>query len=159
MSTRRLQALVGTWDLEHFEVTADDGRPTRYPFGTDARGRVIYAADGHMSAVLSRAGRPPTGPGGLETAHRATDADRCRAYDSYLSYAGRWELDGETILHHVDLALVPDVVGQTLARRAELDDAGGLHLHYTVTDRRGTTHHFSLRWRRAGTDQPGATAP
>lgn len=154
MSGGRAQALVGTWELETFVVTADDGRPPRHPFGPDARGRVIYAADGHMSAVLSRAARPPTGPGGLETAHRATEADRCRAYDTYLSYSGRWELDGETILHHADLALVPDVVGQTLARQAELDDSGGLHLHYTVTDRRGTTHHFSLRWRRADPPSP-----
>ena len=137
--------LVGTWELVSFHVEASDGRPDRYPYGPDARGRIVYAADGHMMAVLSSAS---TGAGGsLETAHRATEGEKARAFDRYLSYSGRWRLDGQQVHHMVDLALAPGVAGTTQTRRAVLDGER-LTLSYERTSQRGIVHRFVLIWTR-----------
>ena len=137
--------LVGAWRLVRFTVDAPH-RPPRHPFGPDAHGLLIYSADGHVAAVLSRGARPPLGAG-LETAHRAPDAARAAAFDSYLSYAGRWRIEGDCVVHSVTLALVPDVVGADQVRRARLE-GGRLHLDYQRVGRDGRPRTFRLEWTR-----------
>ncbi len=154
MSRLRADWLVGSWELVGFTVTPADGGPVRQPFGPGARGRIVYAADGHMAALLSAADRPPVGPGGLERAHKAPAAAKAQAFDTALSYSGRWRLVGDTVHHEVDLALVPEVVGTTQIRRARPTADGGLVLDYQLTDRRGGVHTFALRWRRAAAPCP-----
>jgi len=149
--TRVMDRLVGSWELTSFHVEADDGRPRRFPFGVDAVGRVVYAADGHMMAVLSAAQPTQGDRAALETAHHASESEKARAFDRYLSYSGRWRVDGDRVHHDVDLALVPGLTGQTLTRRFQLA-AGppvGLTLSYSRTSRRGTTHRFVLVWHRS----------
>jgi len=104
-----------------------------------------------MMAVLSRGSdeRSSGSLGSLETSHTACEGDKAAAFDSYLSYSGRWRLDGECIHHDVDLALVPGVVGHTQTRVATLAD-GVLTLQYERQSRRGTVHTFILRWKRPG---------
>lgn len=151
MSELTADQLLGTWELIDFTVEASDGRPTRYPFGTNARGRIVYAADGHMAAALSRdpMERRSGALASLETSHRAAADDKSAAFDSYLSYSGRWRLDAGHVHHDVDLALVPGVVGHTQTRDATLHD-GVLWLKYSKYSRRGVLHTFHLRWMRPG---------
>jgi len=137
--------LVGAWRLVRFTVDAPHRAP-RHPFGPDARGLLVYTADGHVSAVLSRAARPPLG-GDLERAHRAGGDAKIAAFDGYLSYAGRWRLDGDRVVHSVELALVPDVVGAEQVRRARLD-GDRLRLEYQRTGRDGRPRTFRLEWTR-----------
>ena len=133
-------ALIGAWQLVDFTITYADGRPPLAPLGTDAQGLIVYAADGHLSAVLCRPGRT-SGASRLETgAVTVTSGD-------YVSYAGRWRLSGDQVHHTVLLSLVPEVVGQTLSRRAVLAD-GQLTLSYDITPRSGITRHYRLCWRR-----------
>lgn len=139
------QELVGAWTLVSF-VVRRDGRPDRFPFGPDARGLIVYEPSGWMSAVLSAADRS-SGATRLEDAHRVGEAEKAHAYDSYLSYAGRWRLEGGEVVHDVELALVPEVVGQSQRRRAAWDGEE-LVLAYEVAGRRGPAR-FELRWRRA----------
>jgi len=139
--------LIGAWRLQGFVIRFSDDRPPLYPFGEEARGVIVYSADGTMSAVLSRADRPPLAQR-LETAGKAPLAARAAAFDSYLSYAGRWTLDGETVTHHVDLALVPDAVGARQQRRAVLD-GDRLTLSYAITARSGIVRRYTLDWRRS----------
>ncbi len=138
--------LVGAWRLERF-VVERPGRPPFQPFGADAQGLVIYAADGSMSAVLSAGGRAPLGAEGLEGAAAAGAAAKVAAFDSYLSYAGRWRLEGDEVAHTVELALVPEVVGQTLRRRVRRTPTG-VELSYAAATRRGEAT-WRLFWRRA----------
>ena len=56
-------ALIGTWQLERWEIVYDDGRPAECPLGEDAVGYLIYTGDGHVSASLARAGRAPIDAG------------------------------------------------------------------------------------------------
>lgn len=138
--------LIGPWHLEAFTITFADGRPPLHPFGADARGQLIYTADGHMSATLCRAARPMLG-GRLETTRKASTEARADAFDGYLAYAGRWHLEGDTVVHTVDFALMPDLVGHENRRRARLVD-GMLHLSYALTARSGIERTYTLIWRR-----------
>lgn len=153
--------LIGAWRLERFVITFADGRPPRFPFGEDARGQLIYAADGRMSAVLSRAERPLLGAHRLETATQVGPAAKAQAFDSYLSYAGRWRLEGDRVIHAVELALVPEIVGIEQVRTVRLDrDERGprLRLSYALTARSGVERRYVLTWRRADTpDAPKET--
>ena len=141
-----MDELVGTWSLESFVVHGPAG--VRYPFGADARGLIVYQADGWMSAVLSRA--ETTLGQGLERSHHLDPTTKAARFDGYLSYAGRWTVEGDEVLHHVEVALAPGVVGTVLRRRFR-STATGLTLLYDLPGRSGL-HRFELTWTRAATD-------
>ena len=140
-------ALVGSWELLRCEISFSDGRPSVLPYGAEARGQLVYAADGRVSAVLSRADRAPLGVAGLESAAGAPPAAKAAAFDTYLSYAGRWQLDGESVVHTVELALVPEAVGRDQVRRVSFD-GDHLVLTYERTARSGVERRYRLTWRR-----------
>ncbi len=140
--------LVGAWSLARFVVTYDDGRAPLHPLGDDAQGMLVYSASGKMSAVLSRRDRRSLGMARIESSAKVTDSDKAAAFDSYVSYAGTYRVEGGAVLHDVTLALSPDVVGQTNARNATLE-GDDLRLRYDVTPPSGNTRHYALDWRRA----------
>lgn len=141
--------LVGGWRLVSFEITFSDDAPAIHPFGDDGRGQLLYTPDGQMSAILCPAERADLDVGGLESSRRASAEQKAAAFDSYMSYAGRWSLDGSTVTHHVDFALVPDVVGHDHVRTASLHDDGALVLTYERSTKRGATATYALKWVRA----------
>lgn len=138
----RMDALYGTWLLDRFVVDGPHGQ--RQPFGPDATGVIVYGADGGMSAILSR---PIAGAATLETAHRLSIEDKAAAFDRILAYAGRWRVEGDTVVHSVLVGLAPGVVGTELRRRFAFD-GDRLVLSYTLEGRSGP-HRFTLTWRRA----------
>jgi hypothetical protein len=60
----------------------------------------------------------------LETASAQTlpDADRARAYSTYVSYCGTYTVEGDTVTHHVRAALIPSWTGSDQRRRFRLDE-------------------------------------
>lgn len=142
----RPEAFVGSWDLVAFEVELADGR-TVFPMGADARGRLMYGADGRMSATLSAADRAPLSVPRLEAYGRAPQAEKASAFDSFLAYVGRFTLENDAVVHHVELASVPNIVGAKQRREAILE-GDSLTLRYAVHGDRGTRHN-TLRWRRS----------
>ena len=89
--------LVGTWTLERRRTTYDSEREI-YPLGEDAQGWLLYTPDGYMAAFLSRANRPAFETGEMLS---ADDAEKVRAWDSFFSYCGRYEVRGNEVVHHV----------------------------------------------------------
>ena len=132
---------------DSFVIRFADGRDPVYPFGEDASGLLVYAPDGYMSAVLSRAGRPSLAASRLETARRAPAEQRAAAFDGYLSYGGRWRIEGREVVHEVTHALTPNLVGAANRRRVALSE-GRVVLSYDLPARSGVTRHYSLTWRR-----------
>lgn len=147
MSAPLEEAIVGAWTLEAFTISFTDDRPTVYPFGETPMGHILYSTSGHMSAVLSFSNRSSSGAEQLETAGRISDEAKAAAFDSYLSYGGRYTVEGDKVEHHVDVALVPELVGQTLRRTAALD-GDRLRLTYTLTPRSGIERQYALVFRR-----------
>ena len=80
--------LVGAWRLESWSLLYEDGRPTEFPMGADARGYILYTPTGQVSATIMRA-----------------DKSACFAY------AGRYEIAEGTVFHTIELSTDPGSIG------------------------------------------------
>lgn len=107
--------IIGAWNLVDTFRENPDGTKTPHQ-GANPKGIIMYTADGHMSAITRASNRP------FPATADATDADKASMFDSYLSYAGRWSLDGDTVTHHVDHALNENFVG--MDRKRVIDHQG-----------------------------------
>lgn len=138
-------ALLGTWMLEQYGTTRlTDGR-TRYPLGEDAHGLITYQADGWMSVQIAAAHRVPYADGAL---HGGTSLERSAAAAGYLAYAGRYHLDGDTVIHHPSVSLFPNWERVNVPRRARIiGDRLTLDLREPITID-GEQWTGTLIWRR-----------
>jgi hypothetical protein len=93
------KALLGAWRLVSWSFVYDDGRPTEYPLGSDAKGLILYTEDGHVSATLMRT----TG-----------------AAESF-AYAGRYQVRDGAVYHSIEVATNPALIGITSTRHIALD--------------------------------------
>ena len=148
-------ALVGTWRLVSWTIEYPaSGRVTR-PFGPRPEGLLLYAADGHMSAVMQRPGRARLSradPGAVD------DAEKAAAFAGYLHYAGTWHVAGGCVVHAVELAMNPNLIGTLQRRRIALSgDALELAADEPL-ETPGATRHHRIAWRRAPRQATGAAA-
>lgn len=110
--------LVGTWRLADY-YTRDANDHVGYPLGPSALGLLVYAAGGHMSGCLMRAGRRPFSSPRAEAVDRGgTDDEVRRAFDDYFGYAGRFRFDEatSTVHHHVEICSIPGWDGRETVR-------------------------------------------
>ena len=109
--------LLGTWELESYVEIAADGSVADRPFGADARGLLIYAPDGFMSAILMPTRRQPFASGDLfsPTPEELAGASRI------IAYSGRYRVDeaAESVTHEIALSFFPNWSGHDQVRRAE----------------------------------------
>jgi hypothetical protein len=108
--------LIGTWRLISWENRSLDGRIS-YPLGKDASGYIMYSEDGHMFVAIMSPDRMKFAAGDLLSA--STD-ERAHAAETYVSYCGRYEFQGNSVLHHVELSLFPNWVGLDQERLVEV---------------------------------------
>lgn len=147
--TAIIGSLVGTWELAGWTFTVDGDRETE-PWGGDTVGLITYTADARMSVTLMRPGRPPAP---TRTLSAAPARIRAAAAGGYLSYAGRYSVEDDRVIHHIEVSLMPDWVGSDEVRFIEwLDNEAGtqdlvLSTPPTQTDS-GRTAVNRLRWRR-----------
>jgi Lipocalin-like domain len=146
--------IIGTWTLVTSESTALDGTDLSYPLGADARGIIMYTADGYMSAHIMRSDRNRFAG---EDLHQASDDEYASAAKGYISYSGPYAvLDGGLIAHHVQLSLLPNRVGHTQYRATRLEDS---HLELATSEPmeiNGAQRNARLVWRRADALEGGA---
>lgn len=144
MSIKR-DELVGGWDLLDWRIETSGDDIPGHPFGEDAQGQIMYTADGRMSAVISRAGRKP-----LSTpSPRQASAEECRqAFTSFFCYAGTWQLEGDTVVHQLSLALNPAMLGTEQRREARLT-GDRLELSAREALSGGRARHHRILWQRA----------
>ena len=140
-----MQALIGTWHLTAWYTETTDGRRL-YPFGTDASGYISYAADGFFFVHLMQADRAlfaVTDPFG------GTEAEDSAAMKSHMTYAGRFDLAEDHVVHHVTHASCPNWVGTDQIRFLTLagDD---LRLEARGVRFQNETVNATFTWRRAG---------
>ncbi len=109
------ESIKGRWSVVSWEQVYDDGRIVA-PMGTEVEGFIEYSDNG-MFCVVSKKNREAFTTGGQ---WNATDAEKAAAYSSYLTYAGGYDVEGNTITHLVDYSIFPNWVGGTQYRHAEL---------------------------------------
>jgi len=137
-------SIVGTWSLVSYTATNNAGTQTREPLGSDCQGTLIYTDNGFMSVHVMSASRPRWRH---ELPLDVSSEEKVLAVDTYSSYSGTYEQQGERVIHHVTLSLFPNRVGIDLIRTVQLD--GDV---LTVTTKpvtaRGDTWIERLIWRR-----------
>src|SRR5579862_3420278 len=110
------EGIVGAWSLVTFDV--DEGKGKEKPrFGPDPVGYLIYSADSRMAAVLAGTHRPAlSSPAGTAQ----SEESRTQALVNFLSYAGRYEVRGDRVFHHVEVSVFTNLMGTTLERQFTL---------------------------------------
>jgi hypothetical protein len=108
--------LIGTWRLISWENRSADGRIT-YPLGEDAVGYISYTQDGYVFVAMMRHDRAEFAAGDLL---RASAEEKAHAAETYMTYCGRYEFHGDTVVHHVELSLFPNWVGVDQERLVEV---------------------------------------
>lgn len=138
---------IGSWRLVSSEVRDSDGHVS-YPYGQDAVGYIMYAADGYMSAQIMKANRSNFANGGILTGSKEEHA---MASESYLAYCGKYEIQVNKVIHYIEASLFPNWVGTIQERFFEFKgDRLVLSTPPLVSGgKQGTAH---LIWERVKTD-------
>ena len=108
--------LIGTWRLasaqsiDHAGVTSD-------LYGERPVGYIVYALDGYMSVIITTGNRPDFA---VDDVLSGSSDERATAAATCLSYAGRYELIDEQVVHSIEVSLFPNWVGQQQRRYVEL---------------------------------------
>jgi hypothetical protein len=119
--SRLAAQLPGTWRVTSWRSFGADGSETAGPLGEDADGIIVYTRDGTMITTLARRDRPPVTGGDL----MGGPADeRLAAAASFIAYSGGWRLEGDVVVHMVEMSLFPNWVGGEQRRRVELSEDG-----------------------------------
>ncbi len=109
--------LIGTWRLLSWENRSLVDEQVSYPLGKDATGYIMYNEDGYMFVAIMGPNRPKFA---AEDLLSGTPEEEAQAEETYVSYCGRYEVRGETVVHHVELSLFPNWVGVDQERLVEL---------------------------------------
>ena len=136
------QDLVGVYRGLGSETVRKDGTVVK---GEAPLSQIMYSADGFMGVVSTRAGRAPVSDStGRMDLNGVDAAERAEAALGVVSYAGRYDVKGDTVHHHIEMALNPNLVGQSRSRFIQID--GDDLTLTTAPDADGSFGR--IRWRR-----------
>lgn len=110
-------SLVGTWKLVSLESRTADGKVS-YPLGKDLLGYIMYNKDGYMFVAIMSANRLEFASGDILG---GTTEEKVAAADTYVSYCGKYDVQGDTVTHHIELSFFPNWVGVDQKRIMVLD--------------------------------------
>jgi hypothetical protein len=133
IDSRIVGSIVGTWRLVSTIGRDDAGTILPPPYGPIPRGLVVFQPDGRMMAVLC-------------DGRSALPADEPR---QYMSYAGNYTFDGETLSTRVDASSDPSRVGGDQVRSVRFAN-GQMTLAPPRRLYAGVMQHQELVWERVG---------
>jgi hypothetical protein len=111
--------LLGAWRLVSMVAIAPDGTIT-HTLGEHPEGQISYTPGGQMAALLQHTERPALSG----TAREATDAEAVAAWRTFIAYFGSYsiDLDAGALVHHVQGAYLPSMVGTDQVRYFTFED-------------------------------------
>ena len=139
-------AIVGAWKLLSAVQHFDDGSKVA-EFGADARGYLVYTAEGTVSAVLGAADRPRLA---AQDPQDATAQEYASSARTFVAYSGTYSLREETgeVMHTIEISLYPNWQGQSQLRVLQLDGDTVTIVASPRVAADGRAFHSELRWRR-----------
>jgi hypothetical protein len=105
--------LVGTWKLVSASSSSASGERNDTPFGSSPAGLLTYTHDGRVTAMISYGGRKRLSS---SDSLSAPVEEQAEAFSTFIAYAGRYTLDGDKVIHHVEIASIQDWVDPDLIR-------------------------------------------
>ncbi|HEY4371983.1 MAG TPA: lipocalin-like domain-containing protein [Burkholderiales bacterium] len=158
MSSAPPAFILGTWYLDEAYAIDDTGARLYDLYGAKPDGIINYGADGRMVALITHEGRRKING----DRQAAPPAERAEAYESSIGYAGPYSVEGDHVLHHVDIASYPNWVNTDLKRFYQREGAGddeSLTLRTPPQMQNGKLTVMKLIWRRQRTRPHGVPAP
>ena len=99
--------IIGSWVMVDRGTDSEEDRvKARDRYGDDPQGFMIFASDGWMNVIVCWGGRPAL-PGDPTWHTDAPEADKVRAFDTYLSYGGEWTVKDSVLTTKVRYGLNP----------------------------------------------------
>jgi hypothetical protein len=140
--------IIGTWLLVDRGTSEGHREEFLERYGEQSEGIVILSPDGWLCAAVCRSDREKL-PGDPAWHADAPTEARLAAFDSYVSYAGRWRIEGNRLITNVAFALNPGWVGGEQVRDVELLPDGTLRLVVTRAWPNGEEVSVWNEWKRA----------
>ena len=141
--------IIGTWILVD-RGTDDpvDAELSKSRYGEDSKGLLIISKEGWMNAAISWKYRPAlTGDPSWHT--DAPAAERLKAFDTYISYGGKWTLENNIFKTKGEFALNPGWVGKFQERGMKILPNNELLLTLSRAWPNGRVMNGWVKWRRA----------
>ncbi|MBF2017193.1 MAG: lipocalin-like domain-containing protein [Rivularia sp. T60_A2020_040] len=142
--------LLGTWKLISITAIFPDGKIDKEAFGINPIGYITYTPEGKIMVIFSKSERPLLSGNSASpltaAIHSVPIAELSQAFSTFNSYAGSYTLDGNTVIHHVEIASIPNRVGKSLTRTFRLNEN-----RITLTtppSKSDDTPKFELVWER-----------
>lgn len=145
------QPLLGTWKLISAIAILPDGTIEPDVYGVNPVGYITYAPEARMMVMFASSDRAflsidVKSPLGKDI-QLVPLAELAQAFTSFNAYAGTYELNGNTVIHHIEIASIPNRVGTDLVRTFNLNgDRVSLKTPPTLSD--GVLKVFELVWER-----------
>jgi hypothetical protein len=105
----------GTWRLASVETKKEDGSLHRRGSRT---GYIIYSTDGYMSVAFMKEGRSEFASGDIRG---GTVEEKVEALNGYISYSGKYEVEGSSVFHNIEVSLFPNWIGDRQERFYKFD--------------------------------------
>jgi hypothetical protein len=102
--------IVGSWKLLSV-VAEDETGKTSSPFGEHPKGYLIYTSEGRMMGLFVHEKRSPP----------RIDEDRINLHKYMVAYSGRYTVEGEKVVHHVDISWDERLTGTDQIRFIKLE--------------------------------------
>ena len=109
-------AILGSWRLVRTYETIDGTESGKIPLGEGAYGVLHYLPDDRVSVLMANAGRKMMSAGRYNSGIEET----AESAKSFTAYAGRYSLEADTIIHHLDICLYENDHGTDYVRFAVL---------------------------------------
>ena len=91
--------LVGTWKLVSASSSTASGERNDTPLGPNPAGLLTYTQDGRVTAMISYGGRKRLSS---SDSFSTPIDEQAEAFSTFIAYAGRYTLDGDKVIHHVE---------------------------------------------------------
>jgi hypothetical protein len=105
--------LVGTWKLVSATEITKKGK-VRGAFGwQNPTGLITYTADGRMMALITSGARKPLSVSDFVA---APGGERAEAFATMTAYAGSYTVNGNKVIHHLEVCALQNQVNTELVR-------------------------------------------
>ncbi len=137
-------ALVGTWKLVSASDTTEKGE-VKEAFGKNPAGLLTYTADGRMMGIIAHGDRKSLS---IPDYIAAPAGERAEAFATFISYAGRYTRNGDTMIHHVEVSSIQNLVNTDVVRTIVTLQSNQLILRTPPFLKGGKTVTTELIWER-----------